>query len=108
MSLSAGQLNTRISIEKRGEVRDAWGQPIPGAWLPVASVWANVRHLSGSEAIKADAVTSTVRASIRIRYREDLDAGMRVLIGAAVYEIAAVLPDLVRREHVDLVCSRKT
>lgn len=104
--MQAGKLNTRIAIEKRGEGKDEWNQPVPGVWLPVASVWANVRHLSGTETLKADAVTSTVRASIRIRWRTGLDAGMRVLIGAAAYDVQAVLPDLVRREHVDLVCAR--
>ena len=44
-----------------------------------------------------------MRASIRIRFRSDITAGMRVLIGLAVYQIEAVMPDLARREFVDLV-----
>ena len=100
----ADKLTTRIAIERRTSAQDEWQQPIPDAWAPVAMLWGNVRHLSGSEAIKADAVTSTVRASIRIRWRTGIDAGMRVKVGAAVYEIKAVLPEMARREHVDLVC----
>lgn len=104
MSLDAGTLNTRVTIERKtGGIND-WGEPLPEGWETHATVWANVKHLSGGEAIKADAVTSTVRASIRIRYRTGLDAGMRVVVDGSVYGIQAVLPDLVRREHVDLVC----
>ena len=103
-ALHASAFSKRITIERRTSAQDAWGQPIPDAWTPVASLWANVRHMGGAEAIRADAVTSSVRASIRIRWRTGIDAGMRVKVGAAVYEIKAVLPEMARREHVDLVC----
>ena len=102
--MRAGTLNTRVTIERKTGGTNDWGEPLPESWTPVATVWSNVRHLSGSEAIKADAATSTVRASIRIRWRTGLDAGMRAMVGGTAYNITAVLPDLVRREHVDLVC----
>lgn len=88
----------------RGEALDAWGQPIPDHWVKVHDLWASIKHPSGSQSIKADAPTSTVRASIRVRYRTDIDASMRVAHGATTYEIQAVLPDEEKREHVDLVC----
>lgn len=81
-----------------------WNEPIPGVWIDVCKPWANIKHLSGSEAIKADAETSTVRVSIRIRYRMGLDAGMRVVHGATVYAVKAVMPDEARREYLDLAC----
>ena len=99
-----GHLNTPIRIEHRGATYDALGQPVPGDWQPHADDCANVRHLSGVESIKAGATVSSVAASVRIRYRTDIDASMRVRIGGAVYEIRAVLPDLQKREFVDLVC----
>ncbi|WP_442904903.1 phage head completion protein, partial [Gordonibacter sp.] len=37
-------------------------------------------------------------------YRTGLDAGMRVLHGAKVYAVKAVMPDEVRREFMDLAC----
>ena len=101
--MQAGRLNRRCTLQAPGTTTDALGQPIPG-WTDVATVWADIRMKSGLEAIKADAVTSTVRASIRIRYRTGLDASMRVLHGSTAYAIKAVLPDEARREHVDLVC----
>ena len=104
--MNAGRLNTRITIEKRTAAVDAWGSPLPDAWAEVACVWSDFRHQSGSEAIRADAETSTVRASVRIRWRTDIDAGMRIVAGGAIYHIQAVLPDLKGRVFVDLVCER--
>ena len=102
--MKAGLLSTRIRIESRtAGATDDWGQPLPESWDTVAELWANVKHLNGVESIKASATVSTVKASVRIRYRADIDAGMRVLIGAAVYDIRAVLPDMQRREYLDLV-----
>lgn len=66
---------------------------------------ANVRHLSGMSTIKADADVSISRASIRIRRRTDVNAGMWVLFDGQVYEIDDVLPGE-SREHTDLVCRR--
>lgn len=101
--MQAGKLNTRITIQRRTTAVDALGQPLPDGWETYRELWANVRHQSGAEAIKAGSPVSTVAASIRVRWTTEIDAGMRVLIGASVYEIKAVMPDMQRREFVDLV-----
>lgn len=102
MTIDAGKLNRRITLQRRTATKDAVGQPLD-AWETVAERWADVRLLSGLETIKADAPVSAVRASIRIRYMTGLDAGMRVLHGSATYNILAVLPDP-GRVFVDLAC----
>lgn len=95
-------LNHRVTIEQRVTGEDEIGQPI-NTWATVDEVWASVKHLSGLSAIKSDADVSIVKASIRIRYRTDLNAGMRVTHGGEQYDIKAVLPDA-RKQYVDLVC----
>lgn len=102
--MQAGSLTSRITIQRRAGGVDEWGTPLPESWEDVAQVWASIRHMNGSEAIRAGAVASTVQASIRIRRRSGLDAGMRVLHKGTTYQIKAVLPDEQSREHVDLVC----
>lgn len=97
-------LNHRINIEQRSSTTDALGQPLE-TWTLVAAVWADVRHLSGTAALKAGADTSLVQASIRIRQRSGLNAGLRVVHGSDVYDIRAVLPDG-KNEYIDLVCQR--
>nr|WP_307731963.1 phage head closure protein [Massilia sp. H27-R4] len=84
--------------------RDALNQPLPGGWATHATAWADVRLLGGLETIKAGAVVSQVKASIRMRYRTDLTAAMRVVHGATIYKVLAVLPDEERHQHLDLVC----
>lgn len=100
-----GQLNRRLTLQAPSATQDAIGQPLD-TWTDVATVWADVRHPNGLQALKADAPTSTVRASIRIRWRTGVTAAMRALDVASgtVYAIRAVLPDVQTRAHIDLVC----
>lgn len=103
--MNSQKYNRKIRIEQDGEVQDASGAWVTG-WQPVAEVWANVQHGTGSEAIRGDASVSKVEASIRIRYRGDITAGMRVIVigTGSVYNITQVKPDLQALLSVDLVC----
>ena len=100
--MQAGRLNRRCVLQAPGTTQDELGQPIPG-WTDVATLWADIRMKSGLESIKAGASVSTVQASIRIRYRAGVNAGMRVVHNLVAYEIKAVMPDVGGREFVDLV-----
>lgn len=99
--MRAGMLRTSVDIRARTATVDAIGQPLE-TWTSIAVVHADVRMQSGMEAIKAGAETSMAKANIRIRRRTDVDAGMRVYVGAEVYEVVAVLGD--RRTFTDLSC----
>lgn len=106
--MQAGQLSSRITVmQKVGS--GGYGEPV--AWAPVMradgaplKLWANIKFQSGSSSIKSDSVTSVARCSIRIRYRQGIVSGMRVLAKGITYNIVSVLPDEAKREHVDLVC----
>ncbi|MGO4304195.1 phage head closure protein [Cupriavidus sp. RAF12] len=101
--MEIGRLRNLVTIQRLVAGQDEIGEPV-STWVDVATVWANVAHKSGLESIKADAPVSVVQASIRIRYRTDIDAGMRALCGAAVYDIRAAIPDVAGRQFTDLVC----
>jgi SPP1 family predicted phage head-tail adaptor len=100
----AGSLNRRVTIQQHVTGTDELGGPID-TWEDVATVWANIRHLSGAESIRSDVSVSEVKASIRIRFRMDVTAAMRAVYGTTIYDIRAVLPDAVGREYCDLVCA---
>ncbi len=100
--LSAGKLNRRVILRQRVAGHDAAGQP-SASWSDLASVWANISVLSGAQAIKADAEISTVRASIRIRLRDDVTAGMIVVDGSTTYDIRAVVKNAAEA-FADLLC----
>lgn len=101
-AVRSGQLTTPLRIQAPETATDPLGQPIEG-WTDVAMVWGDIRHLGGLEAIKAGAVTSSVSASIRIRWRTGIDASMRLLADGRVYGIKAVMPDMRGRQYVDIL-----
>ena len=101
--MDSRRLNRKVTLRHLIDGQDEAGQPVQ-TWATLATVWANIKHLSGVETIKANAETSAVKASIRIRYRSDLTAAMRVVHESTTYEIKAVMPDEAGRKFTDLVC----
>lgn len=101
--MQAGRLNRRCTLQTPNTATDEIGQPIPG-WTDVATLWADIRMKSGLESIKAGASVSVVQASIRVRYRAGITAGMRVVHNLQAYEIKAVMPDASVRVYLDLAC----
>ena len=101
--MQAGRLNRRCTLQSPSQSVDAIGQPTPG-WTDVATVWANIKVENGMEHIRANADTAVNKVSIRVRYRTDLTAAMRVQHGSTVYQIKSVLADVDGREYTDLVC----
>lgn len=102
--MEIGKLSTRLTLQQPSSSQDTLGQPL-ATWSDVATLWCDVRHASGLQSIKADADTSTAKASIRIRHRPGVTAAMRLVEQGTgtVYKINAVLPDA-RKSFVDLVC----
>ena len=102
--MQAGKLKDRVSLQQPGEVQDALGQPIPG-WPEVTKLWADIRYLSGTAAIKADAETSMSRVSIQIRKRAGVTQAMRIVdADGVIYQILDVLPDKQHRDRINLPC----
>lgn len=96
-------MTDRITLHKRVTGEDSVGQPIDG-WPQFASVYANIRWQSGAEAIRANAETSIVKVSIRIRKRSDLSNDMRAAHKGVEYNIKAILPDSQDTRFMFLVC----
>lgn len=105
MTLPAGKLNRRILIQRRQTGEDEAGQPLLG-WEDVASVWANVLGQTGLGTIKTSGtVAAAIKAySFRIRFREGLDEGMRVVLAGEPFDVKQVRMDYAGREWTDLVC----
>ncbi|WP_423782067.1 phage head closure protein [Cupriavidus pauculus] len=106
--MRAGERSVLIEIQHNVATRDAAGQPI-ASWQTIgAQHWADVRHRSGIETMRADMPTSVVQVSGRIPYpvfiESGVDSRMRVLCEGDAYEIQAVLPDKKGRRYADLVC----
>lgn len=107
--VAAGRLNRRVTLETRVFAQDALGQP-SGAWVRVATVWGNVRTVTGMAAARNElqaggTEVSRSNTSIRIRFRSDVAHDMRAIVGGRIYDIRDVLRDEADREFIDLACT---
>lgn len=105
-----GPLRHRITLQALSHVQDAdTGEMVPvwADWpVPNMMYFARVEPLSGRDFIAAKAVQSEVTARIVMRYREGVNATMRLLFRGQVYSIHAVLPDAKSgREYLTLMVS---
>jgi SPP1 family predicted phage head-tail adaptor len=106
MKAFAATLRHFVTINAPGTGRLPSGQPVVGL-VEFDTAWANIATTGGLETIKAGAITSTVKVSIRMRYRLDLTNAMEIVHGTDTYKVLAVLPDTSgKKRHVDLVCEQ--
>jgi SPP1 family predicted phage head-tail adaptor len=102
--VKAGSLNCRVTIQKRDAGTDSAGGPLQ-TWSDVATVWANITGNTGLTTIRlsGEVPAAVKRYSIRIRFREGIDEGMRVSYAGQVFDIRKVRMDYAGREWTDLV-----
>lgn len=119
MSIEAGRLRHRVRIEQLQNLLDSHGDdyqdPVTGEtrteWVEVATVWAAIEPLSAREYIAAQSTQSQIAARILIRYRDGLDASMRLVHVRTgrpdvVYNPAAFLSDMDSGlEYLTVPCS---
>ena len=99
--MRAGMLRHRVTIQRQELVFGKFGAPLHDkVWENVATVWASLEAMSGREFFASQQAQSEVTQRIRIRYRPDVTADMRV---GKVFNIVAPLPDNQGRELV-LMC----
>ena len=94
---SIGALRHRVRIEVPVEMPAAGGA-LEITWQEVATVWASVAAVSGGEPAVADGLEGRARFDVAMRYREGVDASVRLVVDGRVLEvISAVDPDGRRR-----------
>ena len=98
--MKAGLLRHRVTLQTQVATVDDIGQPST-SWLDTASLWADVRYLTGLGALKAGADTSVGKCTIRLRHRA-IEAGQRIVYGDEVFDIKQILPDG-KKSYVDCV-----
>ncbi|MCU6454348.1 head-tail adaptor protein [Sphingomonas sp. A2-49] len=104
MGLPAGSLDRRVRIE-RPVSDDAIDGAGSGAWAPVAIVWASVVDALPSRGERlADGLNVAARpARVRMRYRDDVTAAMRFVLGDRIMQIVAGPAEIGRREAVEFM-----
>ena len=109
MYLNAQKLNRRVTIQKRSGIKDDFGQVVD-IWVDVCQLWAHVKTVTGSgfltqEFESGGTEVSRPTASFRVRKRNGITAGMRLVYQSVPYDIRVVLPDLQDNRYMDLGCA---
>ena len=104
--MGAGTMRHRVQIQAKTVAHDDHGAPV-ATWTPVATVWASLEATSTREWFAAQQVQSEVTQRIRIRYRTDIDATMRVVHKGRVYDIVGILPNN-RQTQCVLMCKERS
>jgi SPP1 family predicted phage head-tail adaptor len=84
--MNPGRLNKRITLQKKGFVRDAESNT-KDSWVDSATVWAAVEPLRGREYYAAAAASAESLVRFRLRYRKDVTADMRVKYDNRIFEL---------------------
>ena len=105
----AGKRDRRITIQKPGTELDSYGQIAATGWSDVATVWANIRPVSGREKLRAGAVESALSHTVCILYQDRLmppttvDA-WRIKFGSRLFNIVAAYSPNEAREEIIFSC----
>ena len=103
----AGQLNQRITIQQDIGTIGNVGQKVPN-WTTLATVWARVRALSGTERFAAQQVLAELSYELTIRHRTDLNETHRVLLSNGTpLDIQAILDPDGRKRELLILCTER-
>jgi len=90
--MRAGPLNKHCGLMESQKVKRPGGG-FDESWIEIGKLWAEISTPTGRTAPMADRLEATVTAEIKIRYRSDVIAGMRLAYSRGTYLVEAALPD---------------
>ncbi|MGV8996394.1 MAG: phage head closure protein [Parvibaculaceae bacterium] len=73
-----GAMRERVAIETATRTSDGAGGEVV-TWVPLATVWAEVQSLSGTEVTQAERAEARGQYNVTIRFRDDVTAAMRLV-----------------------------
>ncbi len=91
--MQAGTLTKRITLQKPGNAVDDYGQPVPGSFDDVATVWAAIRPTGSNERVAAAQMESGQTHVITVRWSAPLAAAQgswRIVYGARTFGIVGL------------------
>lgn len=108
LNIKVSDLRTRITFQSPTLAKDAGGAQVP-TYVNIAlipSVWAQWINDHGQESVSSEAVTSAQRATVRFRYRSDVQTTWRVMKDAEPWQILSIDPVQDRNRWVELRVER--
>ena len=109
MTLSAGTLRKRITLQQQSTSVDTYGQQIT-TWTDVATVWASIEPSVGRELMAAQAVRLDQPTTITMRWQSAFAspkavAAMRVVYNGRIFNIYSVENEDERNRMLTLLAS---
>jgi SPP1 family predicted phage head-tail adaptor len=101
MTLLASELRERVTFQRELLVSDNIGGGVR-AYEDVVSVWAQVMATSAGDNASDVGIEVITHFKLRMRYRDDITASMRVLWDGKILTIASVIDVLARHEILEL------
>jgi len=86
LAKKAYEFNSLIQLQRSVRVQDSSGKAVY-TWITVDSVWADVMPLTGMKLYYANQLAPELSIEVSLRFRPDMQAGMRFLDGANTYLI---------------------
>ena len=93
MTLAAGKLRHRVTIQQEVETQNPNTGAVSVSWVTYADLWAEYVAQSVREFIAAAAVQSEVKGRFTVRTDETISPEMRVVHRGKAYAILGVMPD---------------
>lgn len=103
--ISAGQLTERIVIQSPTDSQNEVGEATL-AFATFATVWADVRSMSGREAERYGQVVGLAGHMVTIRELPGLTTGMRIIYRNRTLEIGSI-NEFDRIRYVEISCTEK-
>ncbi len=104
--IRAGELEQYITIEKPVNTEGDYGETTT-TWTTHCNCWANIQNLKGKEYWDAKSINSEVTAKIKIRYRDDITADMRVKYESRYFYVNSFFDPYEERKELLLMCKEQ-
>ena len=104
--MQAGKLDRQIILKSYSSVTDNMGG-ITETYTTVATVWADVIALRGTQFFAAQQVNSAITTKFRIRYRDDVKATWRIEWKGREFDIIGQPIEVGRNETLEIMAKAR-
>lgn len=106
MSLDPGRLRHRVKLQSLTRTPDAGGG-YTETMTDVATVWAQVEPLEGTEQLRAMQVSPTLSHRIRMRYKANVTPAMQAVYNGRTFDITSVIDPGERHREIELLVEER-
>lgn len=108
MTVRAGALNRRVTVQQRATGHDAYGQESE-TWNTLFTTWASIETLDGRELLAAQAIATESTHRLTFRYRATLavidGTKCRVMYQGRIFNIKSLDDVDTRHEYFEALCT---